>query len=131
MIDAKRINEIIQDCLFKEEEVEDGKPKEGIEWIPVKSVSINLGLVKERVEKHKEEIIGFLNQLDDHFKKSGGGGWTFLNACMDKNGFRWGEQINVDELIALGIAIGLVSFPMPRESWKDLPGGVPYIVIDL
>ena len=29
----------------------------------------------------------------------------------------------------LGMALGVVHYVMPREDWKILPGGMPYLVI--
>ena len=58
-----------------------------------------------------------------------GGGWSFLQACVDKNGNHWGEHSNMEELFCLGIAIGKVESLLPRDMWKVLPGGVPYYVI--
>ncbi len=37
----------------------------------------------------------------------------------------------MEALVVLGIASGFVKYPMPREMWSALPGGMPYIVIDL
>jgi hypothetical protein len=60
-------------------------------------------------------------------KHQDAGGATFLNACVDKNGTQWGEHRNIDQLLCLGIAIGKVSFPMPKEMWSMLPGGMPFV----
>ena len=64
------------------------------------------------------------------FNKNDSGGWSFLALCMDKNGEIWGEHESVEELICLGIAIGMVGYSTPREMWSILPGGMPYIWID-
>ena len=77
------------------------------------------------------EIIEILGMMPDAFKKSDGGGATFLNLCLDKDGNHWGEHPTIDQMIALGLAIGKVSFPMPREMWSSLPGGMPFVAIDL
>jgi len=89
-----------------------------------------IGFHPERLAVQKENIIAMLKQLPKEFMKSGGGGYTFLNGCIDSEGEQWGDQSSVDELICLGVAIGKVSFPMPREMWSALPGGVPYFTVD-
>jgi len=127
MISAERIQEIFFKCLLTEKEIdENGKPL--IEVVKVEGIINSFGFHPERVEKHKDEIISFLEELPDSFKSSIGGGWSFLHAYMDKDGNHWGEHQNIEQLFSLGIAIGKAKFLMPRELWKIMPGGVPYIV---
>ena len=60
----------------------------------------------------------------------GGGGWSFLNTCYDKNGDQWtGMHLTMEQLFQLGIAAGVASYVMPRQMWAVFPGGMPYIVI--
>lgn len=40
-----------------------------------------------------------------------------------------GEQLNVQELMILGLGIGKVVYCLPREVWSVLPGGVPYFMV--
>lgn len=77
----------------------------------------------------KDIIISFLKQLQDEFQQSKGGGWSFLNAYVDKNNNQWGEHKHIEWLIALGNALGLVTFSLPKEMWNVLPGGMPYFVV--
>ena len=105
MIDTDRLNCIFGDCFLTEKEIdENGKPL--IEIIEVKGIVNNFGFHPDRVKKHENEIIGFLNELPGGFKSSEGGGCSFLNACIDKHGNQWGEHRNMEQLFALGIAIG-------------------------
>jgi len=78
---------------------------------------------------HKKEIIDLLNELPDNFKEEVGGGWSFIQACVYKNGNHWGEHHSMEELLCLGIAIGRVKCLMPKDMWSILPGGVPYYAI--
>ena len=132
---AVAVEKILVDCLFKDEEMPDpGKPPEGA--ILVRGVINNYGLHPGRVANHKVEIVGLLDELDSSFHApgpshpAGGGGMSFLNACVDKNGRQWGEHRNIEQLYVLGAAIGAASFPLPREMWGVMPGGMPYIAID-
>jgi hypothetical protein len=70
-----------------------------------------------------------LAELPDNFHEKKGGGWTFLNGCMDRHGNQWGEQINVDELVMLGQGLGLAKYQLPREMWSVFPGGMPYFSV--
>jgi len=70
--------------------------------------------------------------LPDEFHTGKGGGWSFLDACNDRNGAQWTSlHRTMDQLVCLGHAIGAVSFCLPREMWKILPGGMPYFVVDV
>jgi len=120
---AKNVHDVFMNCLFKEDEsTENHKVGNGV----MTKVSFH----PQRLSEKESDIIEMLNDLPDEFKKTGGGGWSFLNMCIDKNGNQWGEHSNIDELIILGNTIGKVSFQLPREMWSILPGGMPYVVIN-
>lgn len=83
----------------------------------------------KRLEAARPEIRALLAELPEAFHQKHGGGWSFLNGCMAKGEYQWGEQMNVDELVCLGIGVGLAEFCMPRDMWAIMPGGVPYFVV--
>lgn len=94
-------------------------------------VKIGAVLSSDKLQENAELISQLCNQLPDKFKKYSGGGWSFLNMCMDKVGNQWtGCHDTVDKLLTLGIAIGKMSFLLPREMWNILPGGMPYVVVN-
>lgn len=126
---AKQVHDIFIDCLFRDDEIKDGMPKEG-EFIKAKGIMGPIGFHPGRIKGHVDEIENILNLMPKAFHKSGGGGYTFLNLCATESGEQWGEQPTVNELVCLGLAVGMVSYPMPREMWPTLPGGVPYVTID-
>lgn len=98
----------------------DGPATEGI----MSSVSLD-------VTGHKGAIGEMLACLPEEFHKSGGGGWSFLNACMTRNGEQWtGMHQTMEKLFMLGIAAGQAKWLLPRDMWPALPGGMPYVVID-
>ncbi len=119
---AENVEKVFMKCLYKNGEDTTG-------YIPAKAVMTNVGFNPIRLKENEKNIIELLSDLPNDFKTSGGGGTSFLNACMDKYGNQWGEHQNIDQLVCLGIASGLVSFPMPREMWSALPGGMPYIQV--
>ncbi len=127
-ISPTRIDDIIRECLFNNDEIEAGKPKDGLPMVVGKGLMGNFGFHSERLEARREEISQMLDLLPDHFHQNKGGGWSFLNMCMDKNDHHWGEHRDMDHLICLGTALGLMqvlNLP-PREI---CPGKVPYILI--
>ncbi len=127
-LEAEAVGKILKDCLFKSDEIKDGAPT--MAFVQSNGVTTNFGFHKERLESHRQEIKELLAELPDQFDIHKGGGWSFLNACMDKHGTQWGEHMNIQELMCLGQALGLVKV-VPRVLWPTLPGGVPYFSYDL
>lgn len=59
-----------------------------------------------------------------------GKGYSFLGACLDKNGRQWtGQHLLMEELMLMGIAIEKVKILLPRKCWGIFPGGMPYFVV--
>lgn len=120
---SEKVHDIFMNSLFEEGE-ETNNYVEGI------GVITRVGFHPKRLEDNREAINNLLNELPLGFKKSEGGD-SFLNMCNDKNGNQWTSlHQRMDELVTLGLAIGLVSFPLGREMWLVLPGGLPFITIN-
>ena len=97
----------------------------------LKGVLIEVAFNREKIAEHEQDIMQMLMQLPKEFHRPGGCGWSFLNMCIDKNGNQWTDfHQTQDKLVCLGRSIGAVEFLMPRDLWKALPGGMPYIVIN-
>lgn len=119
---AENVETIFRDCLFRDgEDTSTGKIVDGVLG--------KFGFHPERLAAHKTEIAEMLGGLPDEFMAEKGGGWSFLNACMTKNGDQWGEHMNIEQLLVLGIATEQAKILMPREMWKMLPGGMPYFAV--
>lgn len=118
---SKNVREIFLDCLAGTED----NPN----LIKVEGVMNKVGLDKLKLEKYHNDIFDMLMQLPKEFRKTVGGGYSFLAGCRNKDDQQWGEHINVDELMMLGIGIGKAEIMLPRDLWKILPGGVPYFVV--
>lgn len=118
---SDNVNKIFMKCLFSENE-------DTTNYIEAKGVKTHVCFNPTRLEENKLNIINMLDDLPNEFKTSGGGGMTFLNACVDKHNNQWGGHSSIDQLICLGLGIGKVQYLMEREFWPHLPGGVPYFV---
>jgi len=130
MISVEGLNKIFSDCLFMEEELKND-PNYEEKMTPVEGITSNFGFHKERLLSHKEEVKKMLMQLPKTFRRSEGGGWSFLNACDDKDGNQWtGLHSNMEQLFVLGMGLGLCEYCAPKEMWAILPGGMPFIVIN-
>lgn len=120
---AENVEVVFKDCLHNDSENMD-------DTVLVEGIVHNFGFHSDRLNKHKDDITSMLNYLPKEFKKDGGG-WSFLNACDDKNGNQWtGLHIVMEQLITLGIAIKKVEYRLPKSMWSALPGGMPYFVIN-
>ena len=124
-LNCQRIEEITLACLFKNDEIVEGNPKEGLEMLIGNGIMNKCGFHKERLTEYTEELKGMLRLLPKNLSK----GLSFLDLCVDRAGNQWGEHRNMDQLFTLTNALSLTGYPLPRESWKALPGGMPYIIL--
>lgn len=125
MLNSKDVHRVFIDCFLRDEEVKDGRPISGIEWVGVHGVVLNAGFHKERLLSHKDDVKSFLNELDPKFSE----GKSFIELPFDKDGRQWGEQVNAEQLYCLGKVFGWIKDIIPREMWK-ISLGVPFFVID-
>lgn len=130
-IDPEVVNKVFLDCLFRSEEL-DGENNVPANAVIVEGVLGKFGFHSERLQSHADEVRAWLSLLPHQFRKSSGGGWSFLNACNQEDGEQWTDfHRRMDQLFTLGIALGLAKFQMPREMWDMFPGGMPYIEVSL
>ena len=112
------------DCLYET------APADTSEAVIVEGIVNNFGFDPKGLERNKTAIIEMLNQLPNEFKEEGGGGWSFLNACNNAEGQQWADEHRVmEQLFTMGLGIGKVTCPLPRELWSKFPGGTPYYMI--
>lgn len=116
---ATNVEDIFKSCLAAEDE----------QYKEVEGIIAKYAINEERLNENADDIKSMLMQLPESFMESGGGGYTFLGACCDKDGYQWGEQYNMEHLFVLGLALGKVKELLPRELWGALPGGVPYYMV--
>lgn len=121
-LNAGSIEGLFKHCLFLPGEPTDNAVK-------VDGVVSSFGFHPERLEGGRHLVADWLQQLPEQFQYDKGGGWSFLQACVDKDGRQWGEHRNIEQLMCLGLALGLVTMLMPKEMWSVLPGGMPYFMV--
>lgn len=123
ILTADRVNAIFTDCLYKE-----GEPTQS--FVPIIGIVSDFSMHPIRLYSHKSEIVEMLNELPATFHEKTGGGWSFLNACMDKHLKMWtSEHRTMEQLFVLGMGIAKVKCLLPRDLWPSLPGGMPYYVV--
>lgn len=124
MIDPNKVEAAYKNSLIDGEAMEYATVVEG--------VLFKHAFFQPRLNQHREQVVLWLAELPSEFHADGGGGWSFLNACNTKDGEQWtGLHLRMDQLFAMGQALGLVKLQLPREMWAILPGGMPYYGIDL
>lgn len=122
MIDTKNLFDIFLDCLFKDEEVVDGKPTS--EPVYVYGVINNVGFHKERLESHRKEVQEMVDQLADTFDVSD----SFLNLCIDKNGNHWGEHRSCEQLMLLAVGLEIMEYQVdPKQAKLIMPSNMPIL----
>lgn len=121
---ADRVEEVFRLCLFEEDEDQSA-------GVFVPGIVNNAKLHPGRVAERRSEIERMLAELPDGFRRSEGGGWSFLAMCDDRHGEQWAGLHQTMELLCfLGIAAGVARWLIPdREVWEMLPGGMPYFVV--
>lgn len=120
---SENVEAIFKDCLAESA----GKATQIIS-----GVIIRAGFNRDKVTANRDNILSMLSYLPKEFHALKGGGWTFLNLCVDADCQQWTDlHQKCDMLICLGIAIGAVKFLLAREFWQCFPGGMPYVVVDL
>lgn len=124
MLSPKRVEEVLLGCLFKKEEIPDGKKL----FVIAEGVIAKYAFHPQRLEGHRPKIVELINELNPKFFEHTGGGWTFLNLAFDKKDRHWGEHRDCDNLLCLAIAIKHARIQFPRDMWDVFPGGVPYVV---
>jgi hypothetical protein len=122
---SSNVDTVLEDCLF------DHKPSdaEKISSPSADGIMATFHFDPKKLSIHKEDICSMLAELPDAFQQDGGGGMSFLNACITRSGNQWGEHRSIDLLFMLGMAIGKVKCCFSREMWNTLPGGMPYYVV--
>lgn len=121
---SQAVDDMMIKCLFGESEPMD-------DAIMVQGIVNNYTFHPARIAENADAISEILSDLPDEFQSTKGGGWSFLNACMDRKGEQWtGLHQQQERLFVLGIAAGKARWLMPREMWSVLPGGMPYVAVN-
>jgi len=117
---SEKVTEIFLDCRSE-------NPRHPVTTGIVHSVKFD----PAKLEKHRTAIGELLQELPVEFRPKavgGGDGWSFLQACDDKDGHQWtGMHMVMEQLFLLGFATDQAKILLPREIWDALPGGMPYI----
>lgn len=126
LINAKRVEEILIDCLIKDSDHINCKKLPKNKVVVVEGIANKYAFHRERLESYRGEVQGLINNLSPDIKE----GISFLNICIDKENNQWGEQRDCENLICLAIGLEIIRYMLPKEAWFLLPGNVPIIIIN-
>lgn len=121
---SSRVHETFMNCLFRDNE-------DTSTAVIAEGIMGKFGFNPDRLKAAEPDIREMLAELPDEFHADKGGGWSFLNACMDRHDNHWAEHPTINELLVLGIAVQRAKILMPREMWSMFPGGLPYFSVIL
>ena len=120
---SSNVKELFDKCMFVKDDVIS-------KYYLGKGIITDVAFHPERLLENRQKICSLISQLPTEFNKEPGGGWSFLQMCLNKKGEQWCDlHQTMEQLVLLGTAIGKLEFPFPREIWKGLAGGMPYIAI--
>lgn len=117
---SENVYEIFSNCLFKDDEVVNNAPI--YDFVVADGILNTFVFHAKRLEQSDEKIGELIKQLPDFNEPN-----SFLNLCVDKEGRQWGEHINMEQLVTLGVACGYLEYAFPKDMWYILPGGMPFI----
>lgn len=124
ILTAENVDNIFNECT--------AKVCDATDVVIVRGVQLLAEFDDRMLWHHYRAIKALLDELPDEFHREKGGGWTFLNMCVDKEGRQWADaHYTVDKLVCLGRATGTIDWSLPdRTMWPILPGGMPYVTVD-
>ena len=113
-------------AAFKASLFQPGQPTDTA--VIAEGVVMKAGFDPVRLEAQRAAVVAMIAELQDPFFEDTGGGWSFLNLCVRRDGEIWGQHQDCDALICLALALDLAYWLLPiREMWSAMPGGVPYV----
>lgn len=118
----ENVESIFLDCLFKENELVDGQPIEN--FCMAEGVINTVCFNENRLNQHKKEIEDLIDKILNI-----GQGIPFVVMCESVEGYQWtNDHVYMEQLMLLGIGSEILIYPVGRELWNILPGGLPYII---
>ena len=84
---SENVETVFKYCLANLPDGHNGEMNHDI--IITEAIMSKIMFSKRRLEEMKSHISTMLSHLPSEFKQSGGGGYTFLNACEDENHHQW------------------------------------------
>lgn len=137
-LSPENVARIVTLCVLRPADREAMALGEEVKTVLSQSVTHLYEFHEARLREHEPEIRAMCDRFDPKFKETGGrGAWYGFANCLvypetyeeSKTSLTWGPSLHTGYLVALGIAVGKIKWLSPPETWKELPGGLPYFVV--
>jgi len=126
---AYLVHDLICRVLFEPGELVDGRPPANA--IAVEGIMTGFYFHPGRLEEARPKVEAIIRDVvREEFLKGKGGGYSFLELCVDRHGGQWAEHPTMEALLVLAMGLGLGGYCLPRTYWTSLPGGMPYVWFD-
>ncbi len=111
---SDKVDRIFGDCCFYDSELENGEPI--VPYVLTDSVMAGVVFNAARLNEHRDEIAELIDNLPEF-----GDGINFTELSRNRMGRVWANSfVNIDQLLALGIASGFLDFTVPKELWQEM-----------
>lgn len=100
----------------------------------VRCIMLTFHWIPSCLKSHRDDIVCLLRQLPDSFRKKpdGSGGASFTDACLNNKGQKWGDAVDAETLIGLGMGIDVVQLlPATKGHWRFLKDSMPYVIVSV
>ena len=122
------VKKILEKCLYPSSNISEKSIGEASEntFIVVEGIQNNFTFDVKMLADEKSHIEELLDNLPASFNQ----GRPFLEMYCTHTGRAWtNSPQTLEKLVALGIAIGKVSYTHPKTIWWSLSGGMPYVTV--
>lgn len=118
----RNVSRIISKCIHTT-----NAPSSKLLTVEVEGIHKTFVFSQTELESERKHIEDMLKELPNGFKQ----GWSFYEMYHTQTGRQWTYNIkSMEALMALGVAIGKLTYPVPKSLWWSLPGGMPYIILN-
>ena len=122
------VKKIMEKCIYPSSNIPKQTSCETSEnaFITVEGIANNFTFDAKMLADEKKHIEELLDNLPVSFSE----GRPFLEMYCTHTGRAWtNSPKTLEKLVALGLAIGKVSYTHPKSIWWSLSGGMPYVTI--
>ena len=121
VLTSDRVRDLYKGCLFKDSELENGKPT--LPFSIGDGVKSSVYFNASRLEETESEIVEMVAQLPNIDE-----GTSFLDLNIDKNNRFWTDDYQtVDMLVQLGVATGSLEYVQPK---RELNATMPSLILN-
>lgn len=121
VITGERINEIYEDTLLRDSDFDEEGLKD--DYLVGEGLNKVSYFSATRMGQYMEELDGYISSLKNIDTAP-----SLSELAHLEDDSMWTESVeDLDTLLQVGIAAGMLFMPLPKDTWKLLPGGLPFV----